>query len=129
MGLASASPALRLLVEYVRRAEGPSADSQAFKGRMKLMMKVPDDEYHTLGLPNMCESFNGKPTLLTKSSTIVSGPGYFEVDVNLRVWAFAARKYIHSMWSTIPKLNIMMCCTVEARTDDEMNEIALGCCT
>ena len=33
------------------------------------------------GLPKMFERYNGKPTLMTKSSRIVQGPGYFEMDV------------------------------------------------
>ena len=30
----------------------------------------------------MFERYNGKPTLMTKSSRIVQGPGYFEMDVS-----------------------------------------------
>lgn len=35
------------------------------------------------GLPKMFERYNGKPTLMTKSSRIVQGPGYFEMDVSI----------------------------------------------
>ena len=120
--LASASPALRLWAEYCSRAIGPSKDAQLFKGRMKLMMKCEK------GLPKMFDRYNGKPTLLTGSSTIMRGEGYLECDANLRCWCYPAKAGIYSMWSAIPKLNILMNATIEARSDDEMNEVSLGCC-
>ena len=57
---AMASPAVRLLMEYFKNAP----NDEAFKGRMKLMMRVDK------GLPRMFQRYNGKPTLLTKSSKI-----------------------------------------------------------
>eukprot|EP01043_Picozoa_sp_COSAG02_P009999 COSAG02_NODE_345_length_24135_cov_6.425404_13_plen_86_part_00 len=38
------------------------------------------------GLPKMFERYNGKPTLMTKSSRIVQGPGYFEMDVSVSIF-------------------------------------------
>lgn len=37
------------------------------------------------GLPKMFERYNGKPTLMTRSSRIVQGEGYFEMDVSFLV--------------------------------------------
>ena len=121
--LASAEPALRLWAEYVKSAPGTSAYNESFRGRMKLMMTVDQ------GLPKMFQRYNGKPTLLTKSSTVTQGPNFFEIDANLRHWCYPAKAGIYSMWGAIPKIRINMCCTIEGREDEELNECALGVCT
>eukprot|EP01043_Picozoa_sp_COSAG02_P009998 COSAG02_NODE_345_length_24135_cov_6.425404_12_plen_58_part_00 len=33
------------------------------------------------------------------------------------------------MWDGIPKIKIHCCITIEARADEEMNEVALGTCS
>ena len=50
------------------------------------------------------------------------------MSVRGRSWCYPAKAGIYSMWNGIPKLNILMNATIEARSDAEMPEISLGCC-
>ena len=70
--LENASPAIRLWAQYAREAPTFTGNDAGFRGRMKLMMKVDK------GLPRMFQRYNGKPTLLTKSSRIAQGENYLE---------------------------------------------------
>jgi hypothetical protein len=76
------------------------------------------------------------------------------VSANLRTWCYPARAGISSRWGALSKLRVRftclyqscrilpvaqkriwfcpcpqfnMCCTIEGRADDELDEVALGC--
>jgi hypothetical protein len=70
--LATASPAIRLWEQYVREAPAFTGDTCGIRGRMKIMAKVDQ------GLPRMFQRYNGKPTLLSKSSRVAQADHFFE---------------------------------------------------
>ena len=55
------------------------------------------------GLPQMFERYNGKPTLMTKSSRIVQGPGYFEMDVSEPPHTLTTHTHAHNQMRTATK--------------------------
>lgn len=121
---ADAPPQVRLLLEYFRVAPGIPWDKGStepgYRGRFKLMALVE-------GLPSMLKQFNGKPVLLTKSSSVSVGDYHMEVDCNLRCWNVVARKAVKSVWDDVKNMRLHIACTIEAREDDEMPEQVLAC--
>ena len=122
---ASAPPAVKLFSEYCCIAPtipwNKGKEEPGFRGRFKLMALVE-------GLPKVLNEFNGKPVLLTKSSSVTLGENYLEVDCNLRCWNVVARKAVTSVWGDVKGMKMEIGMTIEARDDDEMPEQILGCC-
>ena len=55
-------------------------------------------------------------------------PGYFEVFSNLRYWCYPARLAIFALWAKFSHAAVDACLVLEGRDDDELPEVALGCC-
>ncbi|KAH8065106.1 hypothetical protein JL722_2011 [Aureococcus anophagefferens] len=63
-----------------------------------------------------------------RASRVASGPGYFEVFSNLRYWCYPARLAIFALWAKFSHAAVDACLVLEGRDDDELPEVALGCC-
>ncbi len=116
------SPALRLLVEWSKRAPRDSK----WKGRLKLIMFAENPV--EVGLPSMLTGYNGKPILLTKSTELFAEKSYFEISTNFAKFCYLFRQ----AWSSygIPALktgDVSVGVTIEGRDDSELPEQILGC--
>ena len=123
--IATAPAAVRLWEEYTRLAPRDKRDGSGFRGRAKLLMRTDK------GLPQIFAGYNGKPVLLTRSSKTVQSaePGrYFELDANVRNWAYPARMGMCSIWEDLSTMRVHAGLVIEARKDHEMDEVILGCC-
>jgi len=124
--LKTASPAVKLLEEWCRRAEGDFA----FRSRCKFM--VVADDVEALGVPSFLTRYNGKPCLITSSGTLTrhrdAASHYLEMNVNIRMWNALARKGIHSLKPYIPSATFNLAITIEGRDNDELPEVLLGGC-
>jgi len=88
--LDQAPASVRLLAQYFQDA--PQGASCA--NSVKLIGRVSN--WDQASLPSMLKSFNGKPTLVTKSGLWYStwsgdGTGYAELDVDTSQWCYMAR--------------------------------------
>ena len=68
------------------------------------------------------QGYNGKPVLLTKSSTLYTGekPGgvkYAGMDINMRCWAYAARKALKECGTMVPKMLLHVGFVIEVTTE------------
>jgi len=120
--LDNASPGVKLLSEWCRRAEN-EAD---FRGRFKCMGMIENIE--STGVPKFIQGYNGKPALVTKSGVFQRRENYIEMTINVNMWAFLAKKGLHTLIPTFPDFIFNIGFTIEARKDEEMPEVLLGGC-
>ncbi|KAL7528808.1 hypothetical protein ACHAXR_002648 [Thalassiosira sp. AJA248-18] len=118
----TASPGVKLLSEWCRRAETESD----FRGRFKCMGMIENIE--STGVPKFIQGYNGKPALVTKSGTFKRHDNYIEFTINVNMWAFLAKKGLHTLIPTFPDFIFNVGFTIEARNDEEMPEVLLGGC-
>jgi len=118
----TASPGVKLLSEWCRRAES----EPDFKGRFKCMGQIEDIE--STSIPKFIHGYNGKPALVTKSGTFTRHENYIEFTINVNYWAFLARKGLHSLMPYFQDFIFNVGFTIEARHDEEMPEVLLGGC-
>ena len=121
------SPAVRLLAEWF----GQSESDDAFRGRFKALGMVED--IAKTGLPSFIAGYNGKPALVSKSGTFTrhrspssSLPHYVEMSVNVRLWAYLAKKGLHVLKDRFPQFVLNVGFTIEGRSDEELPEVLLG---
>jgi len=115
-----ASPAVKLLVEWCKKSE----NDFSMRSRMKAMCLIDDVENSSL--PGFISRFNGKPVLITKSSTFTRFPNYIELQVNIHKWAYMPKKGLFSLQPKFPSLAFNVGFTIEGREDDELPEVLLG---
>lgn len=118
--LPSASPAVRLIDEYFRLAP----TSPDFRGRFKAMAQVHD--IGKLGLPGFIEKYNGKPTLITKSGILTTGPGYAEMDINVHRFGFPAKRGLYHLQEKFKDIVFEIGFIIEGRDDVELPEVMLA---
>lgn len=116
----NASPAVKLLADWCKHAETDDVCS----GRFKIIGLMDDIE--SLGLPGFIAGFNGKPALCTKSGTFIRHTNYIEFTVNVHMWAFIAKKGLHSLSPRFSSFSINAGFTIEGRSDEEQPECLLG---
>jgi len=116
----TASPAVKLLGEWCRRAE----NEPSFRGRFKAMCVL--DEIEKLGLPNPIPAYNGKPVLINKSGAFFRRENYIEHSVNVHLFAYLAKKALYSIQPRFPKMRLNVGFVIEGRDDDELPECMLG---
>ena len=110
----NASPGVKLLSEWCRRPE----TEPDFRGRFKCMGMIENIE--STGVPKFIQGYNGKPALVTKSGTFKRHANYIEFSINVNMWAFLARKGLHTLTPTFPDFIFNVGFTIEARKDEEM---------
>ena len=79
-----------------------------------------------LGLPGFIEKYNGKPTLITKSGTFTTGPGYAEMDINVHRFGFPAKRGLYHLQEKFKDMICEVGFTIEGRDDSELPEVMLG---
>ena len=125
------SNALRLLTRYWR----DSAEDRSLQERMKLMAFCRNMQTFDGWLVKLIKGYNGKPVLLTKSGTLCRGAterfSYGGMDINMRCWAFPARKALKTCATMIPQMELHIALTTEGDPkregkDDELPEQVFG---
>ncbi len=65
--------------------------------------------------------------LITKSGTLWHGPQYAEMDINVRMFSFLARKGLAALKPRFAQMVLDVAFLVEGRGDEELPEQLLGC--
>ena len=76
--------------------------------------------FKLFSVPKFIQGYNGKPALVTKSGTFTRHENYIEFTINVNMWAFLARKGLHTLIPTFPDFIFNIGFTIEARKDEEM---------
>lgn len=118
----NASPAVKLFVEWCKRAE----TDDAFRGRFKAMAVL--DDIQKVGLPSFITGYNGKPVLINKSGKLKKHANYMEMSINVFMFNYIAKKSLHSLKPKFPTFILNIGFTIEGRSDEELPEVLLGGC-
>lgn len=94
--------------------------------KFKCMGSIENIE--STGVPKFIHGYNGKPALVTKSGTFTRHENYIEFTINVNMWAFLAKKGLHTLIPTFPEFIFNIGFTIEGRSDDELPEVLLGGC-
>eukprot|EP00638_Chattonella_subsalsa_P005162 CAMPEP_0117750820 /NCGR_PEP_ID=MMETSP0947-20121206/10607_1 /TAXON_ID=44440 /ORGANISM="Chattonella subsalsa, Strain CCMP2191" /LENGTH=418 /DNA_ID=CAMNT_0005569083 /DNA_START=147 /DNA_END=1406 /DNA_ORIENTATION=- len=114
-------PALKLLVEWCKRAE----EDFDYRARFKAMAMI--DNMDDLELPSLVQRYNGKPALITYSGTLSRGDDFLEMDINVHKFAYIARKGLDYVKDKLERGLIRVGFTIEAREEEHLPEQMLGC--
>mmetsp|Transcript_39692 Transcript_39692/g.92937 ORF Transcript_39692/g.92937 Transcript_39692/m.92937 type:complete len:454 (-) Transcript_39692:180-1541(-) len=115
-------PATRLLVRWFNEAQ----DNFKMRSRFKTMAVL--EKIETLGLGSFINSFNGKPTLISKSGTFTRHENYVEMAINVHKFSYIARQALYRLIPKFQQFVVNLGFTIEGREDEELPEVLLGGC-
>lgn len=129
----TASPALRLFVDYCTHAPEAQAESawsgstNPWVGRFKAMVRC--ENIDQFGLPSFITSYNAKPALIRNTGTLHRADTFLEMDINVHRFASLPKKALEVMFNKFHEMLISVAFCIESRGDEEMPETIFGCCT
>ena len=119
--LTTASPAVKLFVEYCEK----SFTDAAFRGRFKVICSCLNLE--ELGMPSAITSYNAKPVLIRRTGSLHRGENYIEKDIHIHKFNNAAKQCIHICSSRCGLMYMQIGFVIEGRDDKELPEVLFGC--
>lgn len=119
--LSAASPAIKLFAKFCQHAE----TDYAWRSRFKVITYCSNlDE---IGVPSVISSYNAKPVIIRRTSSIFRGPSHLEIDIHIHKFANLAKKSIHLLSSHCGLMYMQIGFVVEGRTDEELPENLFAC--
>jgi hypothetical protein len=115
-------------IQLFRRFVNCFADDP-FRKRLKCIATVTNPEDMSLGRmeKGLCAKFNSTPWMVEPQYEFHSGPGYFEIDIDIHAFNYFSKK---AGWSVTNRLDLAIldaALVVQCETDAEMPERALCC--
>lgn len=95
------------------------------KNRLKMIVFC--ENFEVLNLGSMFAGYNGKPAMITRSSTIYTGRDYLEVDIDIMVFKKLAQTMLQQSMPMAPLLKLRFGFTIQGNSEDELPEQMLGC--
>ena len=80
-----------------------------------------------LGMPSIVISYNAKPVLIRKTSSIFKKPSYIELCIHVFKFANLAKSSIHMVTSRCGSMFMEVGFVIEGRDDSELPETLIGC--
>ena len=102
-----------------------SPHSVATKNRLKMIAYC--ENFEILNLGSLFAGYNGKPCMITRSSTIYTGPNYLEVDINLMVFKKIVQVMFQKCLPVASKLKMRLAFTIQGENESELPEQILAC--
>jgi|LauGreDrversion4_2_1035121.scaffolds.fasta_scaffold17063_4 hypothetical protein len=99
---------------------------------LKAIGMIHNIEDQDLPMMNILQKYNGKPVLVTASSTFHFGESpypYLEIDYNVRKWSLLARTTLVQIGDKLKNLSCHIGYLVEATEDEDLPERMLGVVT
>ncbi len=115
------SAAVKLFSQWCEHAH----QDAAWRGRFKVIASCSN--LTELGMPSMVTSYNAKPVLIRKTSTIHKTPQYIETCIHVFKFANMAKSPIHMCTSRCGYMDMEIGFTIEGRADHELPECLIGC--
>lgn len=118
-------PALELLKGYCCNAPRDFS----IQSKMKLIGHAENLSVPSV-LGSMFERYNGrKPVIITKSGYLISGPGYLEMDVDIRQFNILARRALYQVWGCTSTAKLNLAAVIQGDHATELPERVFGCAT
>lgn len=119
--LATAPPGLRLLNTWCEKC----ATDQSYKARFKVICSALN--LAEMGVSSVIQSYNAKPVLIRRTSSIFFGDDYLELDIHVYKFANLAKQPIHMLSQKCSNMFMELGILIEGRADDELPEQLIGC--
>lgn len=124
-------PSIRAFQEFVRDAkckQGDKATSGCLKGIA--WGENPDELSIPWGLGSIVDAYNGQPVLITRSGHVTKADDgeWFEVDIDVRVFSYAARSALYHLRECLPFATVHLGFTIQGCNDDELPECMICNC-
>ena len=119
-GVEKAFSAVKLFAKWCENYQDP-----AWKARFKVIASCLNME--ELGVPSMISSWNAKPVLIRKTSTLYKTPKYLETTIHVFKFANMAKASIHMLTSRCSQMFMEIGFTIEGRGNPELPECLIGC--
>ncbi|KAG2495058.1 hypothetical protein HYH03_006669 [Edaphochlamys debaryana] len=122
--------AVGLLKRFV--TNGREADGTPTRDRLKFIPRVVNvDEWSRVGPLSQTETkllqtYNDKPVLTRPQHYFYTGPGYLEVDIDIHLYQFLARKAFSAYFSRLPTVIYENAFVIQGNTPDELPEQVLA---
>ena len=100
-------------------------DDPAWKSRFKVIASCLN--FGELGMPSIVMSYNAKPVLIRKTSSIYKTPSYIELTLHVFRFANLAKQTIHMVTSRCGLMYMEIGFVIEGRDDSELPEALIGC--
>jgi hypothetical protein len=117
------SPQVKLFNEWSNKAP----TNNDWRGRFKLICSCQN--LNDLEFPSILniESYNAKPILIRKTSSVFKGDDYVEIDIHIHKFSNFAKQCIFALYSNCSKLLMQVGFVIEGRETNELPESLLGC--
>jgi len=102
-----------------------SPHSVATKNRLKMIAFC--ENFEILNLGSLFAGYNGKPVMITRSSTIYTGQNYLEVDIDLMVFKKICQVMFQKCLPTASKLKVRIGFTIQGENESELPEQIMAC--
>eukprot|EP00939_MAST-03C_sp_MAST-3C-sp1_P003798 g3798.t1 len=118
-GRAPCSNAQKLTQQWYRSFERDIK----LKNRLKAVCVA--DNYEVLGLSKMFKGYNGKPCILSRSTSLFRRSDHLEIYVDVLLFRKMPQIMLQKIMKKIPQLHIRMCFTIQGEDESELPEQAL----
>lgn len=116
LGDAPCTNAHRLTLKWLRECDS----DEETKNRLKCITSA--ENFEVLNVSSMFAGYNGKPFMITRSSTVRRGKNYLEVQVNLLVFKRIAQIMFQSYAPLYKILKLRIGLTIQGESKDELPE-------
>lgn len=119
--MSTASSGVKLFAKWCEKA--PS--DPAWKARFKVIASCLN--MSEMGMPSIVTSYNAKPVLIRKTSSVFKTPKYIETCIHVFKFANLAKQSIHMVTSRCHSMYMECGFTIEGVDDKELPEVLIGC--
>jgi WD40 repeat protein len=119
--ISTASSGVKLFAKWCEKA--PS--DPAWKARFKVIASCLN--MSEMGMPSIVTSYNAKPVLIRKTSSVFKTTEYIETCIHVFKFANLAKQSIHMVTSRCHSMYMECGFTIEGVDDKELPEVLIGC--
>ena len=116
-------------INLLRRFVAAELDDDRVHERLKAIARVQNVAECGFGriATALVNEYNGTPFLSRPQHRFFRGASYFEMDIDVHSFSYAARSGLHEIHDRIASIVFELAIVIEGHADDELPEAILGC--